>query len=482
MLVLKAIDYQDLMGSSIFNPHISILTFIMFDDYSTSQRQSAVLSISELNHQAKHLLEISLSEVWIEGELASLSKPWSGHWYFNLKDDKAQVRCVMFRNANSQLKWSPQIGDKVLAKAKVSLFEARGEFQLIIGTLKPSGAGELQLAFEKLKTQLEAEGLFSPELKKPIPETPNSIGVITSATGAAVHDIISVIRRRCPLQKIYIIPTQVQGDTAAKSIAKAISTATDSGLFDVLIVGRGGGSMEDLWAFNEEITARAIANCPIPIISAVGHETDFTIADFVADYRAPTPTAAAEKVSPDQQEWIFRLDQLQARLSINISRKLELEHRHFEKISARLKHPKVSLIEIGHRLNEASRRLQLEIQDHLKQLQNRLEFLKTRLITNTPTRAIENRQQQTNQLKKELQQRMLDKLYRYELALSSTAQQLHSVSPLATLDRGFSIITNQKNKVINQISQSKKGDQITARLTDGYLECTVTDIQPIKTD
>jgi exodeoxyribonuclease VII large subunit len=454
----------------------------MLDNYDPLQRKTAVLSISELNRQAKHLLEISLSQVWIEGELASMTKPWSGHWYFNLKDDKAQVRCVMFRNANSQLKWSPKIGDKVMAKAKVSLFEARGEFQLVIETLKPSGAGNLQLAFEKLKADLESEGLFAADRKKNIPETPNVIGVITSATGAAVHDIISVIRRRCPLQKIYVISTLVQGESAAKSIAKAIGLATKSDLFDVLIVGRGGGSIEDLWAFNEEVTARAIADCTIPIISAVGHETDFTIADFVADYRAPTPTAAAEKVSPDQQEWIFRLDQLQTRLGNSLRRKLNTEQRHFEYISARLKHPRVSLIETGNRLAESSRRLQHEMDSYLKQTKQKLEYLTTRLVTNIPTSAIELKQQYTNQLKKELQQRMLNKLQRYELRLSGTAQQLNNVSPLATLDRGFSIITNKKKRVINNIDQTQVGEHLSARLSNGYLECTVTDIQLIKTD
>ncbi|MFW5824439.1 MAG: exodeoxyribonuclease VII large subunit, partial [Marinobacter sp.] len=271
----------------------------MHSDESPTLRPRA-LTVSELARQVRHLLESSFMQVWVEGELSSLSRPSSGHWYFSLKDQRAQVRCAMFRGFNQRVRPLPKEGDQVRIRGRVSLYESRGDFQIIVEHMEPAGLGALQQAFDALKARLQAEGLFAPERKKPLPAMPRHIGVVTSPTGAAIHDILIVLGRRCPGIPVTLYPTPVQGQTATASIVAAIQRAVRHGQADVLIIGRGGGSLEDLWCFNEEAVARAIAACPIPTVSAVGHEVDVTIADFVADLRAPTPSAAAEKISPDQ--------------------------------------------------------------------------------------------------------------------------------------------------------------------------------------
>src|SRR5690554_6054855 len=288
------------------------------------------LTVSELNRQARHLLESSFMQAWVEGELTGLSRPSSGHWYFSLKDQRAQVRCAMFRGFNQRLRQLPKEGDLVRVRGKVSLYEARGDYQLIVEHLEPAGLGALQQAFEALKARLYAEGLFAAERKKPVPETPRHIGVVTSPTGAAIHDILTVLQRRCPNIPMTLYPTAVQGQAATAEIVAAIQRAVHHGQADVLIIGRGGGSLEDLWCFNEEAVARAIAACPIPTVSAVGHEVDVTIADFVADLRAPTPSAAAEKVSPDQSAWLGRLEEIRLRLTQGMTRQLRLRQAHLE--------------------------------------------------------------------------------------------------------------------------------------------------------
>jgi exodeoxyribonuclease VII large subunit len=272
------------------------------------QKKRDTLSISQLNRQAKRLLEGNFPSVWVEGEIASLAQPSSGHWYFSLKDNSAQVRCAMFRASNSRLRFQVEAGQQVMARAKLSLYEARGDYQLIVEHMEPAGDGALAKAFEALKNKLQQEGLFAPENKKLLPTISRHIAVITSPTGAAIHDILTVLSRRFPATKVTIIPTAVQGKTAATEIASALNKANELAAedkrfdFDVTLCGRGGGSMEDLWAFNEEVVARAIYNSDLPVISAVGHEVDFTIADFVADERAATPSAAAELLSPDSSE------------------------------------------------------------------------------------------------------------------------------------------------------------------------------------
>src|SRR5690554_4257558 len=286
------------------------------------QLPQPAFTVSQLNQRARQLLEISFASVRVEGEISNLARPSSGHWYFTLKDANAQVRCAMFRSRTALLKFQPKEGDKVEVRAKVSLYENRGDYQLIVDAMKPAGEGALLLAFQKLKERLQLEGLFNPEFKQPLPSQVQRVGIVTSATGAAVHDILTVLKRRDPSIEISIYPTQVQGQAATSQVVDAIERANRDNLVDVLIVGRGGGSLEDLWCFNEEAVARAIFSSRLPIISAVGHEVDFSIADFVADVRAATPSAAAELVSQDQQVQNHVLIHLQPRLPFRLRRAL----------------------------------------------------------------------------------------------------------------------------------------------------------------
>ncbi|MGO1694065.1 MAG: exodeoxyribonuclease VII large subunit, partial [Marinobacter sp.] len=315
------------------------------------------LTVSELNHQARHLLESSFMQVWVEGELSGFSRPSSGHWYFSLKDSKCQIRCAMFRGMNQRIRSIPKEGDKVRIRGKVTLYENRGDFQIIAEHIEPAGLGALQQAFEELKRKLQAEGLFEVGRKKPIPALPGHIGVVTSPTGAAIHDILTVLARRCPGIPVTLYPTTVQGQPATAEIVRAIELAQAHGAADVLIIGRGGGSLEDLWCFNEEAVARAIAACPIPTVSAVGHETDVTIADFVADLRAPTPSAAAEKVSPDQREMLRQINDREFRLTNAAKRAFQRLNTKLEHLSARLRDPRRELLEKAQRLDELELRL-----------------------------------------------------------------------------------------------------------------------------
>ncbi len=292
---------------------------------SQANSKPNVLSVSQLNRQSKELLETYLHNVQVTGEISNLSRPASGHWYFTLKDQKAQVRCAMFKSRTQYLKFVPKEGEQVLINASVGLYEARGDYQLIVNGMQSAGEGALKLAFEQLKARLHQEGLFNPEHKKPLPKHPRHLGVITSPTGAAIKDILSVLKRRFPNLPISIYPTQVQGDAAAGQISAAIERANRDRICDVLIVGRGGGSLEDLWPFNEEVVARAIFNSQLPIISAVGHEVDISISDYAADLRAATPSAAAELVSPDRFEWIGRFEQLERSLIRIMQNKVSIQ-------------------------------------------------------------------------------------------------------------------------------------------------------------
>jgi len=449
-----------------------------FSSLPFAESRLQVMTISELNHQVKHLLEVSFSQVWVEGEISGFSKPWSGHWYLTLKDEHAQVRCAMFKNANSKIKWQPQNGDKVLVLAKVSLYEGRGDYQLIIESIKPSGLGELQAAYEKLKDKLAKEGLFDNAQKKSIPDSVNHIGIVTSATGAVVHDIISVVKRRCPMQKLTIIPAVVQGDEAPTQIADAINRANQSGLFDVLIVGRGGGSLEDLWAFNEEITARAIAQSSTPVISAVGHETDFTIADFVADFRAPTPTAAAEKISPDQQEWIQSLDRSQNRIVYAIKQKIENNRYQLSELGHRLKHPQQKLNEMANQLDTLKNQMQKIQQNDFKNRYRQLNELAHRVIMQKPSLLIDSYRNRLKNRIQVLESRTIYTLKEQKLKLASIVGKLDTISPLATLQRGYSILLIQnKNRVVSQVQQVTAGDQIDARLSNGKLTCQIIKVE-----
>ena len=439
------------------------------------------LSVSQLNRQARTLLESHFDFVWVEGEVSNFVAPSSGHWYFSLKDGGAQVRCAMFRNRNQRLRFTPGNGDAIRLRCRVSLYEGRGEFQLIVEHLEHAGAGALQAAFEQLKVRLQAEGLFDAERKKPLPTSVSRLGVVTSPTGAAIHDILTVLQRRCPAIEIYILPVAVQGDTAAAEIAAAIERANrwqGEGKIDIdaLIVGRGGGSLEDLWAFNEEVVARAIAASTLPIVSAVGHEVDFSIADMVADQRAATPSAAAELLSPDQREWLERLRAIELTLERQIRRKLADAAKELEHLKRRLKHPGAQLREQSQRLDDLEQRLILAQRNLLRQRANELALLQSRLLAQSPLSRIQQGQQQLAGLQQRMEAAIRKRLDDAGTRLAHLAQMLDSLSPLATLQRGYAIVTDAGGKVISDSSEVAVGTQVRARLARGSLDLTVDSV------
>ncbi|WP_370257225.1 exodeoxyribonuclease VII large subunit [Marinobacter nauticus] len=434
------------------------------------------LTVSELNHQARHLLESSFMQVWVEGELSGFSRPSSGHWYFSLKDQKCQIRCAMFRGANQRIRTLPREGDQIRIRGKVTLYENRGDFQIIVEHLEPAGLGALQQAFEALKARLQGEGLFDPARKKPIPATPRHIGVVTSPTGAAIHDILTVLKRRCPAIPVTLYPTAVQGQPATADIVQAIARAQQHGLADVLIIGRGGGSLEDLWCFNEEAVARAIAACPIPTVSAVGHEVDVTIADFVADLRAPTPSAAAEKISPDQQDWLRRLTEQQGRLGQSARRLLQRLDNQLGHLSARLRDPRRELLEKAQRMDELELRLNKAIRDRLDQQKRKTDYLLQRMSAQSPRRTLKTVREQTQRLEERLTLATRHQLRQKDERLQHIAQTLHVVSPLATLGRGYAIVKDDNDRIVRKAGDLETGSQITARLGHGSVSARVTEI------
>ena len=427
------------------------------------------LTVSELNHQAKHLLEASFLQVWVEGELSSLSRPSSGHWYFSLKDKKCQVRCAMFRGFNQRLRQIPKEGDQVRIRGKVTLYENRGDFQIIVEQLEPAGTGALQQAFEALKARLQQEGLFDAARKRPLPTLPRRIGVITSPTGAAVHDILTVLGRRCPSIPVILYPTAVQGKAATNDIVRAIKAANAHRVADVLIIGRGGGSLEDLWCFNEEAVARAIAQSAIPTVSAVGHEVDVTIADFVADLRAPTPSAAAEKLSPDQSQWVHQLQEKERRLAGAVRRALTRMETSVKHLSARLRDPRRELMEKAQRMDELDVRLGKVLRLKLTNQSTRVDHLARRLTLQTPFRRLADSQ---NQL------RLLDERLR-KSSSSLLEQQNRRLQHLAqTLGRGYAIVQDGQGQIVRKADELAIGDSITARVADGHIDATVTSTRP----
>lgn len=437
---------------------------------------SKAFSVSELNRQVKSLLESSFLTIHVEGELSNVVRPSSGHWYFTLKDSDAQVRCAMFRNRNQYLKYQPKNGDQVIVRAKVSLYPGRGDYQLICDFMEDSGVGSLQKAYDELKYKLQQQGLFDATYKKPIPASPRHLGIITSSTGAAVHDILTVLKRRFPSLPVTLFPTAVQGTEAAGQITRAIQLANEDGRCDVLIVGRGGGSLEDLWPFNEEIVAQSIFNSEIPIISAVGHEVDVSIADFVADLRAPTPSAAAELISPDQQQILIRLTQLQQRLERAWHRSQTQRLQKLEWTRSKLRHPGDKLKEQAQKLDDLELRMQRAVTTSVLQQKARLDSVQQRYLRCVPTPRIAAAKQRTAELEQRLQTLIHSILKQNRLRLSGMAATLNSVSPLATLDRGYAIVQDQQGKVVQDIAQLSLEDQIETRLSNGRFVSRVTEI------
>lgn len=415
-------------------------------------------------------------QVWVEGELSSLSRPSSGHWYFSLKDRKCQVRCAMFRGFNQRIRSIPKEGDQIRIRGKVTLYENRGDFQIIVEHLEPAGLGELQQAFEELKRKLQTEGLFDAARKRPLPTTPRHIGVITSPTGAAIHDILTVLARRCPAIPVTLYPTAVQGKAAAADIVRAIENAQSHGVADVLIIGRGGGSLEDLWCFNEEDVAKAIAGCSIPTVSAVGHEVDVTIADFVADLRAPTPSAAAEKISPDQRDWSRQIAERELRLGNAARRALKRLGTELGHLGARLRDPRRQLQEKAQRMDDLELRLIQTMTQRLQQLSVRRDNLDQRLATHSPRRRLTDSQENLKRVSERLSTAMRLQVGRREEQLQHVAQTLNVVSPLATLGRGYAIVRDTDGNIVRDAGSLNPGDSVSARTAHGEIIADVTRI------
>lgn len=447
-------------------------------DESSQSRQQQIFTVTRLNSAVRMILEQDLGLVWLTGELSNLAMPSSGHWYFSLKDISAQVRCAMFKGNNRRVPFRPQDGMQVLVQARVSLYEPRGDYQLIIESMQPAGDGMLALRFEELKRRLGAEGLFDEGRKRPLPREPRAVGLVTSATGAALHDMLTVLERRAPDLPVFIYPTQVQGSAATSQIVAAIMLANRRAEVDVLIVGRGGGSLEDLWCFNEEAVARAIAGSAIPVVSAVGHEVDVTISDFAADLRAPTPSAAAELVAPDRSARAQRLVHLKQCLVQAISRR-QTDARHgFALLQKRLDHqdPKRRLEQQSQRLDELSGRLQQLLNLRLHQGERRLANLELRLQARSPSTLLAAGKRR-HQLAEERLHTLMSK--RQDLAahrLAMLSARLDGVSPLATLGRGYSITRTPSGEVISRAAQVSPGQQLVTTLAEGNLRVRVEEV------
>ena len=449
---------------------------MLTSDIFTSSTDRDVLSVSQLNRKAKQLLETHVPLLWVEGELSNVSQPSSGHWYFTLKDEQAQVRCAMFRNRNMLVRFAPRQGQQVLIRARVSLYEGRGDYQLIVEHMEEAGFGALQRAFEALKLKLANEGLFDDAYKQPLPSLPKHIAVITSPTGAAIRDVLSVLNRRFPAIPVTVIPVAVQGKEAAPQIVRAIDLANRAGLFDVVILARGGGSLEDLWPFNEESVARAIHASELPIVSAVGHEVDFTIADFVADLRAPTPSAAAELLVPDAEDWLETFAGYEILLQEAIERKLQSFKQRLEWLRTRLRHPGERLQQQAQRLDGLELRLVRAVDHQLLRCHTRLNTLVLRQKPLQPKLRINQLNQQVSQHHATLVKNMQRHLRAQQQRLAEAARLLQTVSPLNTLQRGYAIATDSHHKVITNSSQVAPGDSINARLAEGELQCRVEKI------
>ncbi|MCW8443222.1 exodeoxyribonuclease VII large subunit [Fluoribacter gormanii] len=440
------------------------------------EKRNAILTVSQLNRQVKSYLENELGTVHVEGELSNLSKPVSGHFYFTLKDNNAQIRCVYFKNRHANgLANKLCDGQHLVASGRLSLYEARGDYQLIVEQITEAGLGALYQRFEELKNKLSSEGLFDSVKKRTIPAMPRAIGVITSTTGAAIRDILSTLARRFPLADVFIYPSEVQGASAAQQLINALKHANTEKRCDVLLLARGGGSIEDLWAFNDEQLARTIANSSIPIVSGVGHETDFTIADFVADYRAETPTAAATAVTPDCNE-LFKL------LNHSISRLCEGMHRFLQKNQTKLQHlidkissPQKAIASYWQTTDYLERQLIAGIRIIIKQKTHQVHLCINHLNAQNPKTQIKQTQILLQKVAAQLIQHMQNKFNQLQYQLRTQLSTLHAVSPLATLDRGYAIAT-KRNKVLFSSQQVNVGDTVDIRLAQGNLSCEITKI------
>jgi exodeoxyribonuclease VII large subunit len=431
-----------------------------------------VLSVSELNRRAKQLLEKNFPLMWISGEISNFIAAASGHWYFSLKDSNAQVRCAMFRHKSQYLDWQPRNGDQIEVRALVTLYEPRGEYQLSVENIRRAGMGALYEAFGKLKARLEQEGLFDEANKKALPTFPGRIGIVTSPAAAALRDVLTTLRRRMPSIPVILYPTPVQGKGAAAKIAEAIRTASSRAECDVLIVCRGGGSIEDLWAFNEEIVARAIHACPIPVVSGVGHETDFTISDFVADRRAPTPTSAAEQASPNRADLRHRIEAMRNRLSRHLRQMLEQRMQQVDYLSRRLVHPGerldarlTHLSHLGQRLNNNAGHALTEREWHLQKLTHRMAAAKPDIA------ACEAQQRE---LARRLQLSLMLRMQDYQTGLQRLQANLAHLNPQSVLERGFSMVRSSDGKIVYDSKEIVMDEALSITFARGSAEARVT--------
>jgi exodeoxyribonuclease VII large subunit len=436
-------------------------------------------TVSDLNRATKDLLSTYFSVIQVEGEISNLSTPSSGHIYFSLKDKKAQIRCAMFKSQQRRLSFQPKNGQHLILSAQVSLYEARGDYQLIVDSMQLDGEGDLQKAFEQLKTKLLNEGLFATEKKQTLPEIPEHIGIISSPSGAAVHDVLTVLKRRFPGIPIIIYPTSVQGEQAKFEICHAIETANQQKKVNLIILARGGGSLEDLWAFNEESVARAIAKSKIPIISGIGHEVDFTIADFVADLRAATPSAAAENAVPDQQSWLNQYQAFYILLQQTIQRYLATAKQSTLWLSKRLQqqHPGQQLQRYAQTLDNQELRLNRAIDNKILQQKNQLEKQNNLLQGYKPSHKIAQSQQQLHYLHTRLNATITHKLESSQNKYKVLIQTLNAISPLATIERGYAIVSaTDSSEIIRSSQQLAINDSIKTRLKQGSIISQITKI------
>ena len=437
-------------------------------------KSDAIWTVSALNFEVKQMLSQGIGTLWIEGEISNFACPASGHWYFTLKDEKAQCRAAMFRGRNSRVGFQPQNGQKVLLRAQVTLYEARGEFQLVVDHLEDAGVGELMRRYEQLKAQLAREGLFDAALKKPLPRHPRKIGLITSASGAAIRDVLSVIERRAPHIPVVVFPTPVQGETAAVQIREALRRVIAYGECDIVLLVRGGGSLEDLWCFNDEALARDIAACPLPLVSGVGHEIDFTIADFVADFRAPTPSVAAETITPDINELMQGIDDRVARLRGQLERRLGQAR---ERLGYLLKaldqqHPTRQFAQLRMRLQHAFDALLERTRTRLGTDRHRLALCQATLAQSNPRFAIERRRERLQRLLQDHQAAMRQTLLLARHRLSLQSRSLDALSPLKTLGRGFATVSKNE-QLVTSVEQLHSGDRVELTLRDGKKPATI---------
>lgn len=443
-------------------------------------QQADIYTVSRLNSEVRLTLELQFRQLWLVGEVSNFVAASSGHWYFSLKDQAAQVKVAMFKTSNRNAVFTPRNGQQVMVRARISVYEPRGEYQLLADFIEPAGDGLLRQQYEQLKAKLAAEGLFAPERKKPLPANARKIGVITSPTGAAIRDILTVLQRRAPALEVIIYPSLVQGAQAAADLTAALQLAIRRNECDVLIIGRGGGSLEDMWCFNDEMLARTIAHSPIPMVSAVGHEIDFSISDFVADVRAATPSAAAELVSPDQQHQLTQLLQLKQRLAQSMRQRLGFAAQQFlhQHSKLQLLHPARRLQQQQQRLDELQIRLNQAMQQRLARKSQQLQLQQKSLALVSPQQRLQRQQLQLQQLQQQLQQAMTRQQQKQLQRWQRLSGQLHIVSPLATLQRGYSIVFDEQNQVLKSVQQVQPAQKIQIRLQDGAVNASVNAIMP----